>query len=247
MSKRTSLSVSLSFGSGGFFMQKRNTVIRYGIGTVVFGCAFFWLAVCRVRAAESTEGSFIHVHDSTCYTQETYECGRNHYVMQRCHDEQVMHCYACDAQVTMNLDFDKMYCSEANSYWYVNGSTVCSVCGTLRTNWGSPVGYHTLTRNRLTCGVGDGECVAKVTITAPEEWTKEGVTLSAFCELLKGGNVCAARSYSWEEGTLYVTENGTYTVEAVNGLGQKTTASYTVSCIDRTPLSLRRWREIRRP
>lgn len=229
------LSVSLSFDSGGFFMQKWNTVIQYGIWTAVLGSALFLLAVCRVQAAESSAGSFVHTHSSSCYTQESYQCSRNHYSVQRCHDQQVMHCYSCDAQVVMNMDFDKMYCSEANSYWYENGSTVCSICGTLRANWSSPVGYHTLSRNSLTCGMGEGECVAEVTITGSEDWTNEGLTLSASCEILKGGSAYAVSSYSWQDGKLFVTENGTYTVEAVNAAGQKTSASYTVSCIDRTP------------
>lgn len=69
---------------------------------------------------------------------------------------------------------------------------------------------------------------------APEEWTNVGVTLTASCNLLKGHAAYAANAYSWADGKLYVTENGTYSVEAANAKGQRTVASYTVRCIDRT-------------
>lgn len=213
-------------------MQKWNEIIRYLLITVC-GCAAFLCGVCRVRA-EGSVGEFMHVHEDACYTAESYECSGSHPTVARCSDQAEKHCHECNARVMMNMEFDKKYCSEANAYWYDNGTTKCSVCGALHMAWGTSISKHTLSRKRLTCGIAEGERVAEVLITAPEGWTNVGVTLMASCNLLKGNAAYAANAYSWADGKLYVTENGTYSVEAVNAKGQRTTASYTVRCIDRT-------------
>lgn len=213
-------------------MQKWNEIIRYLLITVC-GCAAFLCGVCRVRA-EGSVGEFTHMHEDACYTAESYECSGSHPTVARCSDQTEKHCHECNARVMMNMEFDKKYCSEANAYWYDNGTTKCSVCGALHMAWGTSIPRHTLSRKRLTCGISEGERVAEVLITAPEGWTNAGVTLTASCNLLKGNAAYAANAYGWADGKLYVTENGTYSVEAVNAKGQRTTASYTVRCIDRT-------------
>ena len=213
-------------------MQKWNEIIRYLLITVC-GCAAFLCGVCRVRA-EGSVGEFTHMHEDACYTAESYECSGSHHTVARCSDQTEKHCHECNARVMMNMEFDKKYCSEANAYWYDNGTTKCSVCGALHMAWGTSIPRHTLSRKRLTCGISEGERVAEVLITAPEGWTNAGVTLTASCNLLKGNAAYAANAYGWADGKLYVTENGTYSVEAVNAKGQRTTASYTVRCIDRT-------------
>lgn len=213
-------------------MQKWNEIIRYLLITVC-GCAAFLCGVCRVRA-EGSVGEFTHMHEDACYTAESYECSGSHPTVARCSDQTEKHCHECNARVMMNMEFDKKYCSEANAYWYDNGTTKCSVCGALHMAWGTSIPRHTLSRKRLTCGISEGERVAEVLITAPEGWTNVGVTLTASCNLLKGNAAYAANAYGWADGKLYVTENGTYSVEAVNAKGQRTTASYTVRCIDRT-------------
>lgn len=213
-------------------MQKWNEIIRYLL-IMVCGCAAFLCGVCRVRA-EGSVGEFTHMHEDACYTAESYECSGSHPTVARCSDQTEKHCHECNARVMMNMEFDKKYCSEANAYWYDNGTTKCSVCGALHMAWGTSIPRHTLSRKRLTCGISEGERVAEVLITAPEGWTNAGVTLTASCNLLKGNAAYAANAYGWADGKLYVTENGTYSVEAVNAKGQRTTASYTVRCIDRT-------------
>lgn len=213
-------------------MQKWNEIIRYLLITVC-GCAAFLCGVCRVRA-EGSVGEFTHMHEDACYTAESYECSGSHPTVARCSDQTEKHCHECNARVMMNMEFDKKYCSEANAYWYDNGTTKCSVCGALHMAWGTSIPRHTLSRKRLTCGISEGERVVEVLITAPEGWTNAGVTLTASCNLLKGNAAYAANAYGWADGKLYVTENGTYSVEAVNAKGQRTTASYTVRCIDRT-------------
>lgn len=213
-------------------MQKWNEIIRYLLITVC-GCAAFLCGVCRVRA-EGSVGEFTHMHEDACYTAESYECSGSHPTVARCSDQTEKHCHECNARVMMNMEFDKKYCSEADAYWYDNGTTKCSVCGALHMAWGTSIPRHTLSRKRLTCGISEGERVAEVLITAPEGWTNVGVTLTASCNLLKGNAAYAANAYGWADGKLYVTENGTYSVEAVNAKGQRTTASYTVRCIDRT-------------
>lgn len=213
-------------------MQKWNEIIRYLLITVC-GCAAFLCGVCRVRA-EGSVGEFTHIHEDACYTAESYECSGSHPTVARCSDQTEKHCHECNARVMMNMEFDKKYCSEADAYWYDNGTTKCSICSALHMAWGTSIPKHILTRKRLTCGILEGERVAEVLIMAPEEWTNVGVTLTASCNLLKGHAAYAANAYGWADGKLYVTENGTYSVEAVNAKGQRTTASYTVRCIDRT-------------
>lgn len=213
-------------------MQKWNEIIRYLLITVC-GCAAFLCGVCRVRA-EGSVGEFTHIHEDACYTAESYECSGSHPTVARCSDQTEKHCHECNARVMMNMEFDKKYCSEANAYWYDNGTTKCSICGALHMAWGTSISKHTLSRKRLTCGIAEGERVAEVLITAPEGWTNAGVTLTASCNLLKGNAAYAANAYGWADGKLYVTENGTYSVEAANAKGQRTVASYTVRCIDRT-------------
>ena len=213
-------------------MQKWNEIIRYLLITVC-GCAAFLCGVCRVRA-EGSVGEFTHIHEDACYTAESYECSGSHPTVARCSDQTEKHCHECNARVMMNMEFDKKYCSEADAYWYDNGTTKCSICSALHMAWGTSIPKHILTRKRLTCGILEGERVAEVLIMAPEEWTNVGVTLTASCNLLKGHAAYAANAYSWADGKLYVTENGTYSVEAANAKGQRTVASYTVRCIDRT-------------
>lgn len=213
-------------------MQKWNEIIRYLLITVC-GCAAFLCGVCRVRA-EGSVGEFTHMHEDACYTAESYECSGSHPTVARCSDQTEKHCHECNARVMMNMEFDKKYCSEADAYWYDNGTTKCSICSALHMAWGTSIPKHILTRKRLTCGILEGERVAEVLIMAPEEWTNVGVTLTASCNLLKGHAAYAANAYSWADGKLYVTENGTYSVEAANAKGQRTVASYTVRCIDRT-------------
>lgn len=218
-------------------MQKYRGIFIYWLLAVVLGCGILAFSCLRAKAAEEDNaGYFTHNHADACYQDETYQCmGVHPEIWPRWPEEKKGHCPTCNEQVTLLYYCDHLYCSEANARWQENGEVICSVCGTLCSTWGTPTPYHTLTRKKLVCGFAEGEHTAEVRVTADTGWTNTGVLLTATCNLLKGDLTNCATSLSWQGGTMYVEENGTYTVEAVNGKGQKTTASYTVQCIDKTP------------
>lgn len=218
-------------------MQKWKGFFIYCFVTVILGCGIFVFSCLRARAAEEESvGYFTHNHADACYQDETYQCmGVHPDIWPRWPEEKEGHCSVCNTWGTLLFYCDTKYCSQADTRWQENGTVICATCGAQCGTWGTTTPYHTLTRKKLVCGFAEGEHTAEVRITADTGWTNTGVLLTTACNLLKGDSTNAAVSFSWQGGTMYVEENGTYTVEAVNGKGQKTTASYTVQCIDKTP------------
>lgn len=217
-------------------MQKMEHILWRGIVTAITAAALFVL-MYRYSYAEEISGEevyFTHSHVADCQKSESVGCAHNHVFYYHTSEEGTHHCTGCNAQMTHKVEIDVYRCADF-AYavtWQQSGYIKCKVCGTIHSNWGGDPGTHPLNRKTIICGLSQGEPTASVKIMADGAWTNQGVTLVAKQTVLKN-DLSDNITYSWGGESLFVTENGTYTVEAVNGAGASVTASIEISCIDK--------------
>lgn len=218
-------------------MQKMEHILWRGIVTAITAVTLFILTYRYASAEEISGGEvyFTHSHVAGCKTFENVRCFGNHIFYFHTSEKGTYHCSSCNAQTTHNVEIDVYRCADVGyaSTWQQNGYTKCTICGTIHSTWGGdPGSIHSFYMEKITCGLSQGECTSSVRIVANGAWTNQGVTLEAKRTILKNdssGDV----TFSWEGGSLFVSENGSYTVNAVNGAGASVTASIEISCIDK--------------
>lgn len=217
-------------------MQKMEHILWRGIVAAITAAAVFFLTYCYTSAEEiaGEEVYFTHSHVAGCKTLESVSCSRNHSFWLHRSEKGTYHCSSCNAQTTHNIETDVHRCADTGDTWQENSYTKCSICGTIHSTWGGPPGNtHFYNREKINCGLSQGERTSGVKIVADGAWTNQGVTLTAKRTVLKNDS-SGGVSFSWDGGNLFVTENGTYTVSAVNGAGASVTASIEINCIDKT-------------
>lgn len=217
-------------------MQKMEHLLWRGIVTAITAAVIFFLTY-RYTSAEEIAGEevyFTHSHVAGCKTVESVSCSRNHSFWLHRSEKGTYHCSSCNAQTTHNIETDVHRCADTGDTWQENSYTKCSICGTIHSTWGGPPGNtHFYDKEKINCGLSQGERTSSVKIVADGAWTNQGVTLTAKRTVLKNDS-SGSVSFNWEGGSLFVTENGTYTVSAVNGAGASVTASIEINCIDKT-------------
>ncbi len=216
-------------------MQKMEHILWHGIVIAITAAAMFVLTYRYASAEEIAGGEvyFTHSHVSGCWTLEKVRCSRNHSFNYHTSEKETYHCSSCNAQTTHNVEIDVHRCADTGDTWQENCYTKCSICGTIHSTWGGlPGDTHFYNKQKLNCGLSQGECTSSVKIVASGAWTNQGVTLEAKRTVLKN-DLSDSVTFSWDGGTLFVTENGTYTVNAVNGVGASVTASIEINCIDK--------------
>lgn len=217
-------------------MQKMEHILWRGIVTAITAAALFVL-MYRYSYAEEISGEevyFTHSHVADCQKSESVGCAHNHVFYYHTSEEGTHHCTGCNAQMTHKVEIDVYRCADF-AYavtWQQSGYIKCKVCGTIHSSWGGDPGTHPLNRKTIICGLSQGEPTASVKIMADGAWTNQGVTLVAKQTVLKN-DLSDNITFSWGGESLFVTENGTYTVDAVNGTGTSITASIEISCIDK--------------
>lgn len=219
-------------------MQKMEHILWRGIVTAITAAAIFLLTY-RYTSAEEIAGEevyFTHSHVAGCKSSESVRCTGNHVFYFHTSEKGTYHCSSCNAQTTHNIEIDVYRCANTGNVntWQQNCYTKCTICGTIHSTWGGdPGNIHFSYGERITCGFSQGERTVGVKIVADGAWTNQGVMLEARQTAVRDDlpdNV----SFSWNDGKLFVTENGTYTVSAVNGAGDSVTASIAINCIDKT-------------
>lgn len=217
-------------------MQKMEHILWRGIVTAITAAALFVL-MYRYSYAEEISGEevyFIHSHVAGCKKSESASCAGNHAFYYHTSEEGTYHCNNCNAQTTHKIEIDVYRCADLGNAvtWQQNGYTKCKICGTIHSEWRADPGTHPLSKETITCGLSQGEPVSSVKIIADGAWTNQGVTLTAKQTVLKNDwsdNI----TFSWGGESFFVTENGAYTVNAVNSAGASITASIEISCIDK--------------
>lgn len=216
-------------------MSKGKSVFLYWLSAVILGAGVFAFAVMRAKAAEVTgsEAFFTHAHAGSCYQSVTETCSGSH-TYSHGTEYGTYHCTKCGTMTQHLVEADTYRCPVNGSTWQQNGKASCVNCGTVHSAWNSEApGNHIFTRQKQICGMAEGEPTAGIWIVADDRWTNSGVNLSVKCDILKQDLINGNISYDWPGGSLYVTENGVYSVNAVNGAGKTVTASIGISCIDK--------------
>lgn len=219
-------------------MQKMEHILWRGIVTAITAAAMFLLTYRYASAEEISGGEvfFTHSHVAGCKTLENVRCSGNHVFYYHTSEKGTYHCSNCNAQTTHNAEVDVYRCADVSSAstWQQNCYTKCTICGAIHSTWGGdPGSIHSTYNEKMTCGLSQGERTSSVRIAANGAWTNQGVTLEAKRTILKHDS-SGSVTFSWDGGSLFVTENGTYTVNAVNGTGALVTASIEINCIDKT-------------
>lgn len=218
-------------------MQKMKNTILHGLLAAVTGTLLFGCAVIRAKAGEiaGSEVYFTHAHANACYETVSLSCENKHHSTHSC-EYGVYHCSNCGGMTTHYIVADNYSCPVQGVTWQKNAYTGCNTCGTRHSEWSSDApGNHTYTEQRQKCGLTAGENTAGVRITADDGWTNSGVTLKANANIVKKDVINGSITYSWGGDSLYVTENGTYSVEAVNGAGNTVSATIQIQSIDKIP------------
>lgn len=215
-------------------MQRMEHIFWRGIVTVITAAVMFALLYRCAHAEEITgeEVYFTHAHTVGCKTIERADCANNHAFYYHTSDSGTFHCHTCDAQTNHISQADVYRCVETGSTWQENAYYKCSVCGALKSTWGGSPGLHYYDREKLGCGISEGERTSSVKIVADGAWSNQGVTLTAKQTALKNDGAGGV-TFSWDGGSFFAAENGTYTVTARNGAGASVTASIVISCIDK--------------
>lgn len=217
-------------------MQKIRVTVLYGLITAAAAVMFF-CTFLQVHAGyySSSEAGFTHTHGSHCYKEVTTSCEYYH-TMQRTTDSGIYYCANCGKGTDHFVAADTYRCSLKGGSWQKNGSTTCKTCGTVHSRWDEAMpGIHNSTSKVVNCGIEEGESTVILTISADDNWTNSGVMLTAGTNELKQDLTVGNITYSWENGKLFVTENGTYSVTATDALGRSISASIGINCIDKTP------------
>lgn len=217
-------------------MQKIRISILYGL-IVTAAAVMFFCTFLQVRAGYITgsEAGFTHTHQNSCYKEVSETCEGRHTVY-KINESGIYYCTTC-ADGTDHLVLADMYnCPVLGASWQRNGIITCKTCGTVHSTWSQDAPEVRITKSRtLNCSIGEGETTATLTISADDTWTNSGVMLTANLNEIKHDLTIGNVDYSWEDGKLYVTENGTYFVTAANAAGRSITAAIEISCIDKTP------------
>lgn len=219
-------------------MQKFRCLWWYGITGVITGAALFLVTSMRLLAAEddSEEVYFTHTHANACYKTVTYSCESKHTCWKGYVEYKSLHCSACGTAVNHKVVCDSWNCPAMNLYWQINVVATCTVCGNVQPAWSSNYNSaaHQQTGRQIACGLSNGEQTIGIRIVADASPTNSGVSLAVTENVLKEDALCGTITYDWGGNSRTVTENGTYSVTAVNSAGQSVTTSITISCIDKT-------------
>lgn len=217
-------------------MDKIKSSWLYFVLGVLLGSGFFLGLYGRVHAEEiiGDEAVFVHTHSAACRKTERSKCGMQHY-MTPVSDTLSLHCFGCNTRVNAIVKADGYKCYETNVTWQQNGTATCPNCGNVISTWTEAETVHTYMKTVDACGITEGDKTTGISIRAKDDWTNEGVWLTASVTKYKNDAGNAALSYSWQDGEFYAEENGIYSVTVRNALGQTAEASITISCIDKIP------------
>lgn len=217
-------------------MQKIRITMLYGMiaaaAAVMFFCAFI-----QVNAGYITgnEVKFTHTHIDACYTEVTLNCTDRH-TSQSVMESGTYHCTTCGIMTDHWIQYKLWTCPQQEVSWQRDARIYCKTCSTEHSHWNNDMpGVHTYKEKRQTCGIQEGTTTATLSISADDAWTNSGVTLTAKINALKQDLIYGNISCSWAGGTLYVTENGTYSATATDAKGRSITASINIGCIDKNP------------
>lgn len=218
-------------------MQIFKTIWWYGVLSIITGTAIFCIFFLRVSAEEITseEVYLTHTHGVACYGMVTVNCESYHTFRYGCVGYQNLRCNNCGVLTEHKGVFDQGFCSYLGTTWVYNGITTCTVCGTIHSQgWdGYPAAAHTRTVQGVVCGITEGSAYMGIQIVADNSVTNSGVTLYVKQNILNTNLTNATLTYDWGGDTLFVTENGTYSVTATDDAGKTVTASITIDCIDK--------------
>lgn len=219
-------------------MQKIKITMLYGM-IVAAAAAMFFFTFLQVNAGYITgsESIFTHTHRDDCNTEVTLSCTDRHSA-RNIMESGTYHCTTCGEMKEHWIRFVLWNCPQQGVSWQSDGRINCKTCGTQHSAWHIDMtGNHTYKEKRLSCGIQEGTETATLTISADDAWTNSGVTLTANINVLKQDLIYGDISCSWEGGTLYVTENGTYSATATDAKGRSITAAINIGCIDKnTPV-----------
>ncbi len=207
-----------------------------GVVAGIILLAGFWLFALPVWAGdiEGSVGTFVHNHMDGCYEEVVLSCESLHVETHKV-DQGAYHCEKCNGETIHHIVEYTGKCPVKNTSWQKEGYTACNVCGNYYTKWSrnTPLG-HIYTEQQLKCSLAEGEPTATVKIVADDSWTNQGVKLDTTTNVLKQDLSSDGIVVSWTDGTLYATENGTYSVTATNAQGNTVSSSISISCIDKT-------------
>ena len=218
-------------------MDKIKSSWLYFLFGVLLGSGIFLGLYGRVHAEEISgeEAIFTHTHSDACKRTEIKYCSLQHSFYGHHTEYLDLHCHACNTRVNAVAEIDTHICYEANTSWHENAYASCPNCGNVISSWKNGGGVHTYSVTFDACGIMEGEKTTGVCIQGEDDWTNQGVWLTASVTKYKNDPGNAALSYSWQNGRFFAEENGTYSVTVRNALGQAAVASFTVSCIDKIP------------
>ena len=217
-------------------MQKFRCLWWYGVMGVFTGIAMFCMSGMRVLAEETAggEGYFTHIHSDACYKEVTGTCENKHICAKGYEEYQTFHCTTCGTMVNHKIVSDSWYCPVKNQYWQINAIVSCTVCGRVYNTWSNYYpSLHVVTDKKMICDMTEEEQTTGISIVADTSPTNTGVTLKVCQNVIKEDAQNGTISFDWGADTLFVTENGTYSVTATNSAGQSVTTSVTISCIDK--------------
>ena len=215
-------------------MQKIRIMMLYGMIAVTAAVMFFCIFL-QVNAGYITgsEGKFTHTHSDACYTEVTLNCTDRH-TSQNVMESGTYHCTTCGIMTDHWIQHNLWSCPRLGVSWQRDARIYCKTCFTQHSHWSNDMpGVHTYKEKQLTCGIQEGITTATLTVSADDAWTNSGVSLIAKIDVLKQDLIYGDISCSWDGGTLYVTENGTYTATATDAKGRSITASINIECIDK--------------
>ena len=219
-------------------MQILKTIWLYGVLGIITGVAVFCASVLRIRAEEIAGETvyFTHSHTAGCYGTVTESCEGQHTYRYNVEAHETHRCNTCGALTDHLAVHDQGFCSYLNTTWAYNGKTYCTVCGTLyMQGWGGyPAAAHNRTVERIVCGILEGSETVGIQIVADGSVTGSGVMLHVKQNTVNADPTNGLIAYDWGGDSLFVTENGTYTVTAADSRGNTVTASITINCIDKT-------------
>lgn len=220
-------------------MQIFKTIWWYGILSIITGTAIFCIFFLRVSAEEIAGDevylTYTHTHTEDCYGMVTRSCEGTHTFRYNQQQHNTFNCVVCGTRTDHLEVYDHGFCAHLGTSWIYNGKTTCTVCGNLYLQgWnGYPANQHNTVVRELICGIAEGSSSIGIQIVADNCVTNDGVTLHVKQNMSNANLTNTAITYDWGTDTLFVTENGTYSVTATDSSGNAVTASITISCIDK--------------
>ncbi|MBQ9136456.1 MAG: hypothetical protein IJX66_10260, partial [Lachnospiraceae bacterium] len=220
-------------------MQIFKTIWWYGILSIITGTAIFCTFFLQVNAEEITSEevylTYSHTHTEDCYGMVTINCEATHTFRFNQIQHNIFNCLVCGTRTEHLEVYDHGFCDYTGKEWIYNGKTTCTVCGNLyMQGWnGYPAYEHNPTVRQLVCRITAGSSSVGIQIVADNSVTNEGVTLHVKQNISNPDLISGEITYDWGTDTLFVTENGTYSVTATDGAGNAVTTSITIDCIDK--------------